>query len=150
MMKEGYDPENGVEKTLEKRAKRLKRRHSALETAAYQLGLFDSLPQATQLRFLSEVIRTMPDAKNEVTDMVRAWKAGDAETLARIMNEDEDEPELMDKLLFQRNKAWAEWIRARLDRPGTVFMAVGAGHLAGTGSVQQELAARGIGSTRLQ
>jgi uncharacterized protein len=150
MLKEGFDPGQGVEKTLDARAKALKRPHSALETVEYQLGLFDSLPQATQLRFLSEVVRTMPEAKNEVAEMVKAWKAGDAETLAQIMNEDEDEPELMDKLLFQRNKAWAEWIKARLDRPGTVFMAVGAGHLAGDGSVQHELAARGIGSTRLQ
>ena len=150
MLKEGFDPNEGVEKTLDTRAKALKRPHSALETAEYQLGLFDGLPQATQLRFLSEVIRTMPEAKNEVADMVKAWKAGDAETLARIMNDDEDEPELMEKLLFQRNRTWAEWIRARLDRPGTVFLAVGAGHLAGDGSVQKELAARGIGSTRLQ
>lgn len=150
MMKEGFDPNHGVEKTLDTKAKALRRPHSALETAEYQLGLFDALPQAMQLRFLDEVIRTMPEAKNEIAGMIRAWQTGDAETLARIMNDDEDEPELMEALLFRRNKAWADWIRTRLDRPGTVFMAVGAGHLAGDGSVQKELAARGIGSTRLQ
>ena len=150
MMKEGIDPNNGVEKALDTKARALKRPHSALETADYQLGLFDGLPQQMQLRFLAEVIRTMPEAKNEVAEMVKAWKAGDAETLAKIMNDDEDEPELMEALLFQRNRAWAEWVRTRLDRPGVVFMAVGAGHLAGQGSVQNELAARGIGSTRLQ
>jgi uncharacterized protein YbaP (TraB family) len=82
--------------------------------------------------------------------MIEAWEKGDADELARLMNQDEDEPELMEKLLYARNKAWAEWIRARLDRPGTVFIAVGAGHLAGQGSVQDDLRAMGIASVRVQ
>ena len=36
-----------------------------------------------------------------------------------------------------------------MDRPGTVFVAVGSGHLAGKDSVQQWLAARGISATRV-
>jgi uncharacterized protein len=56
----------------------------------------------------------------------------------------------MELLLTNRNRAWAEWIAARLDKPGVVFMAVGAGHLAGEQSVQAQLAARGIASSRVQ
>ena len=82
--------------------------------------------------------------------MIDAWKQGDADRLAQLMNEEDDAPELMELLLYNRNRAWAEWIKARLNRPGTVFMAVGAGHLAGAGSVQQVLAAKGIASSRLQ
>ena len=36
------------------------------------------------------------------------------------------------------------------DTPGTVFIAVGAGHLGGKGSVQDELAKTGISSARVQ
>ena len=43
-------------------------------------------------------------------------------------------------LFTNRNAAWARWIQARLARPGTVFLAVGAGHLAGRDSVQAALA----------
>lgn len=150
ILKQGFDPKNGVEASLDARAKGLSHPHSALETTEYQLGLFDSLPQDVQLRYLSEVLRTMPEANNEFAGMIEAWEKGDADELARLMNQDEDEPELMEKLLYARNKAWAEWIRARLDRPGTVFIAVGAGHLAGQGSVQDDLRAMGIASVRVQ
>ena len=44
----------------------------------------------------------------------------------------------------------AEWIGNRLEEPGTVFLAVGAGHLAGEGSVQDQLSANGIAAERLQ
>lgn len=150
VLREGYAPENGVEAMLGSRAKAAKRPHAALETAEYQLGLFDSLPQTVQLRYLNEVVTDLPRAGDEIAEMIDAWKAGDADRLARLMNEEEDAPELMELLLFNRNRAWAEWIKTRLDKPGTVFLAVGAGHLAGEGSVQTVLASKGIASSRLQ
>jgi uncharacterized protein YbaP (TraB family) len=150
VLRDGYAAQNGVEQLLDARAKSAHRPHSALETAEYQLGLFDSLPQDTQLRYLNEVITDLPTARNELGKMVEAWKRGDAETLARLMNEDQDEPALMERLVTNRNKAWAGWIKARLDRPGTVFVAVGAGHLAGTGSVQDQLRTKGITAARVQ
>jgi uncharacterized protein len=55
------------------------------------------------------------------------------------------------KVMFSdRNAAWAEWVDARLDKPGTVFMAVGAGHLAGKDSVQTFLDRRGIKTERVK
>ena len=35
----------------------------------------------------------------------------------------------------QRNANWAKWIERRLAQPGTIMVAVGAGHLAGNDSV---------------
>ena len=57
---------------------------------------------------------------------------------------------LMERLLWQRNRAWADWMAKRLDTPGTVFVAVGAGHLAGPRSVQADLAAKGLRVRRVQ
>jgi uncharacterized protein YbaP (TraB family) len=57
---------------------------------------------------------------------------------------------LSKRLLDRRNRAWAAWIERRLETPGTVLIAVGAGHLAGRGSVQAMLAARGLSSERLK
>ena len=39
----------------------------------------------------------------------------------------------------QRNEAWAKKIATLLQQPGTVFIAVGAAHLAGPDSVQVQL-----------
>ena len=49
----------------------------------------------------------------------------------------------------ERNARWAEWIGKRMARPGTVFLAVGAGHLGGPQSVQDKLAALGLKARRV-
>ena len=150
MERAGFARENGAEAVLETRAKALGRPQSALETADYQLALFDTLPLAVQTRYLAEVVRTMPELPDDLAKMVAAWEAGDADTLAKLINADADEPELAERLITVRNRAWAGWIAARMARPGTVFVAVGAGHLAGPRSVQDLLAQRGIASVRVQ
>jgi uncharacterized protein len=66
------------------------------------------------------------------------------------MNESMREtPELSKVLLADRNARWAEWIEARMAKPGTVFIAVGAGHLAGNDSVKAMLAQRKLTATRV-
>ncbi|RZL56533.1 MAG: TraB/GumN family protein, partial [Sphingomonas sp.] len=49
-----------------------------------------------------------------------------------------------------RNARWATWIKQRMARPGTVFIAVGAGHLAGPESVQAQLAKLGVKAERVK
>ena len=150
LLTSGFDPAHGADEELSARALAEGRRHVALETPEFQLGLFAALPMATQLRYLHEVVRNLPAIQRELRAMVRAWEAGDAPRLARLMNEDSDDPHMRVVLLVDRNKAWARWIKARLARPGTVFLAVGAGHLAGPGSVQAQLAAMRITAVRVQ
>jgi len=146
----GYNTESGIDGQVAARAKARHMVNSAFETAEYQIGLFDTLPEATQRAYLGEVIEALPTVRADIDAMVAAWKTGDAEHLAQMLNEDESDPRMRKVLLTDRNVAWAEWLKARLDRPGTVFVAVGAGHLAGPGSVQDQLAAAGIRSTRVQ
>jgi uncharacterized protein len=150
LLKSGYDPANGVDVTLTARARDAGKRHEALETAEYQLGLFNQLPVEAQKRYLYEVAVDADKIPQDLASMIREWKAGHAEELARLMNEDESDPMLLKLLLVDRNRNWARWIKARLARPGTVMLAVGAGHLAGPGSVQDQLAKLGIRVTRVQ
>jgi uncharacterized protein YbaP (TraB family) len=150
LMREGYDRANGVEDALDARAKAAKRPHLALETAEQQLSLFDSLPMPVQQNYLGEVVDQLPQIGAKLGMMVEAWKTGDAAALARLMNDEADDPVLLKTLLIDRNRAWASWIDRRMDKPGIVFIAVGAGHLAGPGSVQDQLAALGLTTQRLQ
>ena len=90
------------------------------------------------------------DARKDYRRLLRAWSAGDQAAIARAFAEDKDlTPHLRDVLLKKRNANWARWLRARLAVPGTVFVAVGAGHLAGPISVQRMLAADGIAVRRV-
>ncbi|MCK9540456.1 MAG: TraB/GumN family protein [Novosphingobium sp.] len=150
LTKAGFDGKNGVEHALEARAKTSGMAHLALETVEQQLSVFDGLPMAVQERYLDAIVEQIPQIHAKVNALVEAWKTGDAETLAALMNEDEKDPVMLQRLLIDRNKAWAAWIDERLGQPGTVFVAVGAGHLAGPGSVQDQLAARRITARRVQ
>ncbi|MGX7952696.1 TraB/GumN family protein [Tsuneonella sp. HG249] len=148
LMQSGYKLDKGVEKVLETKAGTIER--GAVETLDSQMKLFDELPQEAQIRFLTTTAENIDKVVPSLDDMVAAWQAGDADKLAELMNAAMDDPALADRLLYARNRNWAQWIDDRLDRPGTVFMAVGAGHLAGNQSVQYALAERGIKSKRVQ
>jgi uncharacterized protein len=58
-------------------------------------------------------------------------------------------PDTYRMMFTERNERWADWIRARMQMPGTVFVAVGAGHLAGKDSLLVRLAERGLPSQRV-
>jgi len=148
LMQQGYDLESGVDKVILARAGDLP--NEALETPEFQLGLFDGLPMDKQVEFLMETIEAIPAAKDTIDAMVAEWVEGDPDALAEVMNENMDDPELAEALLYTRNANWAEWIDTRLEEPGTVFIAVGAGHLAGERSVQEYLAQRDIEAMRVQ
>ena len=122
-----------------------------LETAAEQFGFFDQLSEESQRLFLIAVTEDEAETRRQFQEMVDAWSAGDVEGIARTFNADASlSDELRDVLLTRRNATWADWLRQRMERPGTVFVAVGAGHLAGDGSVQTMLAERGLRAERVQ
>ena len=149
LMQQGYDPASGVEKVILSKAG--EQSLAALETIEFQLDMFDSMPMEKQVTFMMEAVEAMPEVKATLDGMVERWAEGDADGLAVLMNEDLADPVLADTLLYSRNENWAEWIEDRLEStPGTVFMAVGAGHLAGKQSVQDYLVERGIQSERVQ
>ncbi|MFM7403276.1 MAG: TraB/GumN family protein [Erythrobacter sp.] len=148
LIQQGYDPNAGVEKVL--LAKVPDKPKGALETAEFQLGIFDGMTQEAQVAFMVDAAGSMDEVKPMLDRMVAEWVEGDAENLAAVMNEGMSDPAVAEALLYSRNANWAEWIDTRLDTPGTVFIAVGAGHLAGTRSVQEYLAQKGIGVTRVK
>jgi len=142
VLRSGYDTQSGVELSLGNRAGDKTR--GALETIDQQIALFDGMPQDAQLAFLDETVEALPEATRSLDAMVAEWLEGDADQLAVLMNAELTDPLLRERLLTSRNANWAGWIENRLAQPGTVFIAVGAGHLAGAGSVQDQLRQRGV------
>jgi uncharacterized protein YbaP (TraB family) len=124
-----------------------------LEGFERQLQLLDTMPEALQLAQLTETLRENDQIAARLAPMLAAWSAGDIERLTALIDEEEDDTaqdrQLHELLFTTRNASWARWIQDRMARPGTVFVAVGAGHLAGPDSVQAALAARGLRATRV-
>ncbi|KLI63917.1 TraB/GumN family protein [Aurantiacibacter marinus] len=149
MMQAGLNPANGVEMQLDHMIADKDR--AAFETVAQQLGFFDGLPIEAQLTMLDDTIGGLGEMEEMFGQMVSEWVEGDPEGLADIMNDAmESDPVLYDVLFTQRNANWAFWIDDRMDQPGTVFIAVGAGHLGGRNSVQDLLAERGHVAERVE
>lgn len=151
LTKLGYDPEQGAEKLLTAFAKKAGKPVSGLETLSQQLGFFDTLPETQQVAFLNSVVKDLDKLGPQLDKMVVLWAKGDPDGLAVSMNESlAATPELAKTLLWDRNARWADQLKARMEQPGTVFVAVGAGHLAGKHSVQDYLKERGLTAKRIK
>jgi uncharacterized protein YbaP (TraB family) len=147
----GYDDKDGAEQVLSAAATAAGKPTRGLETARQQFGYFDTLSMPAQRQLLATTLDDLPRMGAEIEAMVKDWSAGDADALAKLLNADLDRtPELKQALLVTRNRNWANWIAQRMRQPGTVFVAVGAGHLAGGDSVQAELAKRGLKVERVR
>jgi uncharacterized protein YbaP (TraB family) len=146
----GLTEEAGAETVLKRAAKARSMRLGAVETMEGQIQMFDSMPEEQQLNQLRETLDDMDAMHQTLPRMVTVWNSGDAAGMDAIMNEGlQKYPELRRIMLGDRNEKWAEWIKQRMDQPGTVFMAVGAGHLVGHDSVQTFLQRHGIQSERV-
>jgi uncharacterized protein YbaP (TraB family) len=116
-----------------------------LEGIEKQLAMFDALPEAEQVEYLRQTLEENDDLDKQLPSLLKAWGTGDTRKLAAMLNEGlKKTPALYKALFVDRNAAWTDWIVHRLDKPGTVFLAVGAGHFAGKDSVLDMLKRRGF------
>lgn len=147
----GASAANGVEAALFAAFDRPGTHRRAFETLTGQLGLFDALPEAQQRRLLERSAAEALSAEASYRATLDAWAAGDAKRIAASFDPTfRGEPALEAALLTDRNRRWADWIAHRMGEPGTVLVAVGAGHLVGPKSVVAMLRAKGLTVTRVE
>ncbi|MDP1913575.1 TraB/GumN family protein [Brevundimonas sp.] len=146
----GYDPQSGVELILKARAEAAGKSIQGLETIDKQISILAGMSEADQLSFLRSMLEAWEDATVELDRMVGAWATGDVALLEEIAVDEmkSESPVLYEALLVGRNTDWANQIQTMLEGSGTVFIAVGAAHLAGDDSVQEILEDRGLRVTR--
>jgi hypothetical protein len=121
-----------------------------LEGIEWQFNMFDGMPDEQQIAMLRQALDSLDEMGEQLAPMLAAWSTGNVDSLVTMMNRTLTEtPELYRMLFTDRNATWAGWIEERMARPGTVFIAVGAGHLAGDHSVLNLLEARGLATERV-
>ena len=150
LMRSGYATDQGVEEALLSHAAARKIAITGLETPEQQLGFFDNLPEEVQIRFLNFTVDTIDGAAEGMEQMVIEWANGNVDALGELMNAGLEDRILYETLLVNRNKSWADWVEQRMQQPGTIFLAVGAGHLAGDSSLQALLAKKGLVAKRIE
>ena len=147
----GLKGEQGPEQALRTEFQVAKKPIGQLETNAEQLGFFDRLPEKAQRLLLEGAIDGPKSMDDDFAKMVSSWSRGDVKAIAVSFNRDlSSSPELMNSLIKQRNANWSRWIEDRMTKPGSVFVAVGAGHLAGPSSLISLLQRDGYKVRRIQ
>jgi hypothetical protein len=116
-------------------AKAKKKKIGGLETAEYQMSMFDSIPYDAQAKMLVESIKNSSVGSDELDKMVELYKNQDIQGMQNLFNNDEEGiAQYEDLLLVTRNKNWIPVMGDMMKQQPT-FFAVGAGHLGGKNGV---------------
>jgi uncharacterized protein YbaP (TraB family) len=153
---QGMQVGNGADMVLRHVAEAEGKPVEGLETLQLQLDMFNRLPAAVPAPASAPSAARptggiqMQSLSKAMVDMQSAWKRGDQAVFVHMLDQLRNaSPDTYRMMFTERNARWADWIRARMQAPGTVFVAVGAGHLAGEDSLLVRLAERGIASQRV-
>ena len=102
---------------------------SGLETFEEQLLFLESIPLETQLKSLTETIKSYSSEAKKLDELIELYKKQDLNELSKLIEDDEDSV-LNEKLLYKRNSNWIPKLQTKIELK-SCFIAVGAGHLGG-------------------
>jgi uncharacterized protein YbaP (TraB family) len=147
----GFDPDEGVEKQLGRRAHADGKHIQGLETVEEQINILASLSKEDQAAFLEQTITEMQDADRDTREILAAWRSGNAAKLAALMSEEfRAFPGLYRALITDRNRRWLPQIVRLLRSDQNYLVVVGTLHLIGDGGLLQLARAEGLEPRPLQ
>ncbi len=151
IMSSGMDPNSGVDKFLAGQAQLAQKPVSGLETPVAQMMALIDHPLDVQAAMLSETLDQLDDFKAVMNGYLEAWASGDGDRIASTMINDMRKYQGMyEALLVKRNKNWVAGLEGHINSGKTVFVVVGAAHLAGPDSVLKMLQDKGYDVVKIQ
>jgi uncharacterized protein YbaP (TraB family) len=148
--KAGFDPALGLDKHFYDRARAEKKAVEGLETVEFQISRFDQLTMDEQDRMLRSTLKEIETQRGSVNVLAAAWKAGDVQTVERIVLQDlRGEPRIYESLLVSRNRNWLPKIESLFERQGRALVIVGAAHLVGPDGLLAMLRSKGYAVEQL-
>ncbi len=142
--KAGFDPELGLDRHFYEQAKADGKAVQALETIEYQIARFDEMPLELQDHLLAETLKSIDTEQASMSRLIEAWRSGDAGAVERIVLKDlQQEPQLYQRLLVERNRNWLPKLEALFARKGRSMVVVGAAHLVGPDGLLAMFRAKG-------
>ncbi|TAJ72558.1 MAG: TraB/GumN family protein [Phenylobacterium sp.] len=154
MLARGASVEKGADATITRVARADAKRIRAFETLEDQARMFASLPEASEVRYLTDVVRDRSRGPRlrlpfQPATLEAAWLAGNLDPgyLAEMQAEN---PAMYDAFLRRRNQAWADKLAAGMAGSGIELVNVGALHMVGPDGLPALLAVRGFKVVRIQ
>jgi len=150
----GASVDKGADLTITRAARAESKRVRTFETLEDQARMFASLPEASEVRYLTDVVRERSRGPRlrlpfKPASLEDAWAAG---TLGpgHIADMRAENPALYEAFLKRRNEAWADRLTDEMAGSGIELVNVGAFHLIGDDGLPALLAARGFRVERVQ
>jgi len=139
----GCQTTDGMELRIMKELKASNKPVNGLETAAFQAGLFDSIPYEYQAKELVKDIDSADENKKVTQQLADLYTRQDLDGIEKLSDKDDSGMSgYMDLLLYSRNRKWARELKKLL--PGrSLLVAVGAAHLPGKEGVIELLRKEG-------
>ena len=132
----GFDADSGVEQQLLTLAARDHKEVRGLESLDEQLSFMDALPPAAQRAFLMDSLDEAATMKDEIDDIVTAWKAGDAKSMEdEFLSDLQEQPDLYRRIVVDRNRNWAGKLGPMTRDRQDYLVVVGTLHLVGPDSL---------------
>jgi uncharacterized protein YbaP (TraB family) len=154
--KQGYHTDLATEMYLLSTADKQHKAVIGLETAEFQLSLFDGLTEKQQEQYLNDNLDDLQSGEEDkkTKELIDAWASADEKAFVDLLAEArKDQTEsgqfFMRELIDKRNPAMAEKVEKLLKEDKSSFVAVGLLHLVGDNGLPQLLAKRGYQVTRI-
>jgi uncharacterized protein YbaP (TraB family) len=152
----GYARQHGIESFLLTAANAKGIDVAELESADYQLALFNTLDDAAAERYLREALRDLSDGTSlrQARATIDAWNSGDADALDNVITTATSGDTVLSEftrstLLGKRNPEMASRIELIMKDGKTAFVAIGLLHLLGTSGLPQLMSQRGYQVERM-
>jgi uncharacterized protein len=123
---------------------------AGLETASYQLRVFDSIPYKAQAEMMVQELKSGgEESKREYKKLLKLYKKQDLKGLEKVIMNGDELSYFNQILLYNRNRNWIPVIE-KMSKKKKMFYAVGAGHLVGERGVISLLRKRGFTVTAVK
>ena len=142
------NPLEGIDKTMQDRALALGKKVDGLETLDYQLNVLMGDPISEQAKGLMKMVGDINGEIENTKKLSEAYVAGDLAAMEKLMLDESEDPESMERLIFKRNDAWAKRIIPEMPEK-SMMVVVGAGHLPGERGLLTQLRNAGFTVTPL-
>jgi uncharacterized protein len=149
LQKLGLDPNQGVDKHFFPLARQAGKEIVPLETVDFQINLLTGITKEEGELLMKTSLKEMDNLKKDLTELLQAWKTGDADKLEKLLNEaSKESPAVYKRLLTDRNRTWVPKIEDLTRGQKNAIVIVGAGHLVGKDGVVELLRKKGLKVTQ--
>ena len=132
------NPMEGLDMTMQDRAKALGKPVGGLETMEFQMNALYGTPIADQAESLMKTIGDMDGEKRRAVALANSYLAHDLDSILKLMMEEDGDAEDYERLIFSRNDNWVKILTEEMPE-ASLMVVVGAGHLPGERGVLEQL-----------